>query len=147
MGLDMYLYLRKEDYKGARVMPDYPKELGWFRDSIEVSHGWPSITTKVDYLVGYWRKEWDLHSFIVANCCGEDEGFQDTTLSLEFLPELVSYCHRQLRAISDDELRLRATNDDLERTKIYEYTIELLQEVIKFLEEHEDYEAVYHASW
>lgn len=143
MGLDMYLYLRKEDYKGSRVMPDYPKELGWFRDSIERKNGWSSITTKIDYLVGYWRKEWDLHNFIVANCCGEDEGFQDTTLSLEALPKLLSYCQSQLQTMNDEPL-----NDyGLEKIKGYKYTIELLQQVIKFLEENEDYEAVYHASW
>lgn len=135
MGLDMYLYLRKEDYKGRMQEPAYPNELSWFRNDIS-KVCWPSVSTTTDYMVGYWRKAWDLHTWICDQFAPNGEQTYELSLSEEDLSLLYKHCEEEL---------LRTDNP--EKAETLKYTIRLIGKIGEFLTEHPDYEVVYHASW
>lgn len=136
MGLDMYMYLRKETYKGLMQNPSYPNDLKWFRADIGRKNGWGSVTTKTDYLVGYWRKAWDLNTWICDQFANNGEQIHEVNLSPEDLELLYKHCQEELLRTSDPE-----------KAEEMKYTIRLVGKIEEFLAEHPDYDVIYHASW
>lgn len=169
MGLDMYLYLRKSEYRSnasyrkEAVAPRdfYPKELGEFADEIS-ERNFQSVEEKVDYQIGYWRKFNALHAHIVNRYANGVDECQDIVLGLDDIDEIIETL-KEVNANHTEAEDLLPTSEgfffgSLEYDEWYfkdvEYSIGLFEEAKKFLEEHkgEDYkdpewELVYRASW
>lgn len=162
MGLDMYLYLRKSDYKaeskwdkpGQGDVCEYPKELEGFESEI-LARNFKSIETSVDYQVGYWRKANAIHKWFVDVCADGVDECQPIYVSLEKVKTLRNLCDRVLgaRELAQKLLPTGAgfffggtEYDDWYYDNV-EYTRDLLNDVIEFLDEHNDYRVIYQANW
>ena len=101
MGLDMYLYVRKQTYRSdlekEGTALEYPTELKELGDDI-CKGGFKSITTTTDYKVGYWRKFNALHSYIVRTFADGEDRCQTIYLDKERVEKMISI----LEAISKD---------------------------------------------
>lgn len=164
MGLDMYLYLRKTDYKSRmRGEPgwsdsklEYPNELKDFQNNI-FERNFMSVDTTIDYQVGYWRKANAIHNWFVEHCAGGVDDCNAVTLRLKDIIELQYACNQVL----EDHYKAKellppqsgfffgSTEIDDWYFKELEYTADLLSKVEAFLESDEGkhYECVYQASW
>jgi len=167
MGLDMYLYLRKTDYKSRTRFEahwsdpklKYPKELKDFQNNI-FERNFMSVDTTTDYQIGYWRKANAIHNWFVQNCAGGVDNCEAITLSLANIIDLHYACNQVLEDHYKAEELLPpqsgfffgSTEIDEWYFKELEYTADLLSKVETFLESYEGehgehYECVYQASW
>lgn len=159
MGLDMYLYLRKQNYKSrfrneGSASNLYPKELESFEREIS-KRNFVSITTNVDCQVGYWRKANAIHSWFVEKCADGVDQCQEIYVSIESAKELKKLCEQVLKNEKQAEDLLPTCDGFFFGTTEYDewyfddlkYTKDILDKVIKFVESHEDYQIVYRASW
>ena len=160
MGLDMYLYLRKyeSDFDNQKY-PFYPKELKELEDKI-AQRNYKSIYT--EFQVGYWRKANAIHNWIVTNCAKGVDNCQEIYMSKSNLQHLLDTCKEVLSDHSKAE-DLLPTKDgfffgNLEYNEWYfkdlNYTVELLTDVLKLLDDNEKeqsfylyYDVIYQASW
>ena len=163
MGLDMYLYIRKQTclagaekdlYKGF-----YDPELRIFEDSAREKGSYLSKST--DFEVGYWRKANAIHSWIVNNCADGVDNCEPIYISMERLEELNSLCNKVLEDPSKAEELLPTrdgfffggTDYDEWYLKQIQYTADLLTTVIMWMkhekkdDEHSFYDVIYQASW
>lgn len=153
MGLDMYLYLRKNDYhSGVRWKPEeerkkakYPRELKTFELSIS-ERNFTSVSTKTDYQIGYWRKSYEIHDWIIQRCGKGIDECQEIYISEENLQYLLDYCNTKIANLS-----LQKSKSESEEIACEEfvYTKELLEKTLNFLETDKgsDYQVIYRASW
>ena len=158
MGLDQFFRIRKGLYKSAArgEQVDYPAELDQaFEGDYPGIFGKAAFTT-TDYSVGYWRKANAIHKWFVDNCAGGEDDCHEMEVSVEQLRELYSLCLQVMIDMSRAPELLPTCEgfffgseeyDDDYRVDI-EYTVNLLQKVIPFLEEHgNNCTAIYQASW
>lgn len=164
MGLDMYLYLRKSEYRSGghwskeeeRKLAKYPKELESFEKEIE-ERNFPSVSVDTDYQIGYWRKANAIHNWIVEHCADGVDNCRDVYVSKAKLKELLNACNEVLanREVAKNKLPTQAgfffgslDYDDWYFEDL-EYTKDLLTKVLDFLNANEDkgYQIVYCASW
>lgn len=165
MGLDMYLYLQKNDYvsdytKGAGL--EYPAELKELEEYIQKAN-FRSVETKTLYQVGYWRKFNALHNWIVEKLADGEDVCQPIALTVSNIEEIVSICEKLLKD-RDVELakellptKVGSCFGSLEYDEWYFHdvlkTYEILNKVLQVIYDSRkslndyDYEVVYQASW
>lgn len=104
MGLDMYLYVKKEIYpydyaqeNGTTTRKDNPMfdrviESAEMKNLPSAEYG----TVRVDKCVGYWRKANAVHGWIVRNCANGVDECQRITMSLQDIKKLRDACVKEL---------------------------------------------------
>lgn len=164
MGLDMYLFLRKNEYHSGgrwnteeeRKKAKYPKELAEFEKDIE-DRNFPSVSTDIDYQVGYWRKANAIHNWFVENCAEGVDNCRDVYVSQEDAEELLNTCNKVLadHSLAKGELPTQkgfffgSTDYDEWYYEDVEYTKHILEKVLDFLnsDKGKNYRIIYCASW
>ena len=172
MGLDMYLYMSKYEsahryeVENGKILPKnfYPEELKELEEDILERN---FLSKEALYQVGYWRKFNALHSWIVENYAGGKDDCRKIYLEVEDIEKLLKVCQEVAadHSKAPDLLPTKAGFffGDLEYDDWYfrnvEYTIDLLQKVIKLAKEstkekdqnsavrYFEWEIVYQASW
>ena len=166
MGLDMYMYVRKsesvghwqDDYK-EKISGFYPPEFENLQNKIAERN---FLSKDTMYQVGYWRKANAIHNWIVTNCAKGVDNCQEIYMSKSNLQHLLDTCKEVLSDHSKAE-DLLPTKDgfffgNLEYNEWYfkdlNYTVELLTDVLKLLDDNEKeqsfylyYDVIYQASW
>ena len=164
MGLDMYLYLRKQEYhcggswhsEEEQEKAKYPKELAELEAEIK-GRNFPSVSIDTDYQVGYWRKANAIHKWFIDNCAdGVDKG-QDIYVSQKKAQELLDKCNEVLtnRLLAEKKLPTQSgfffgsIKYDESYFEDIEYTKHILEKVIAFIESEEGkyYRIIYYANW
>ena len=159
----MYLYVGKyesncrwdKDYEN-KVKTFYPEELTELGKDID-EHNFMSKETK--YQIGYWRKANAIHKFFVDNCADGVDDCREMYVREETLSDLLDRCNEILadhdRAIellpSTSGFFFGSTDYDEWYFKDLEYTKNLIEKVLKFLNEQAEkksyYSVYYDASW
>lgn len=177
MGLDMYLYARKEEYvssymkTGTRLTNNYPKEITKFftefeeenfKKKSEADKIWDprSITLQTFYKVGCWRKANAIHNWFVQHCAAGVDECQEIHVEAEQLKELLKLCREVLANHSKAAELLPTTNGfffgSTEYDEYYfsdiENTADILEKTLGFLDDREhykdyDWRIIYQASW
>lgn len=169
MGLDMYLEIRKNEYrsryhkdKGSRLKLEYPKDITEFIPNLTDL----TISRKTNYEVGYWRKANHIHNWFIQNCADRDEcgdpidDCRPIEITVDKLEELLESCKKVLadHSLASSLLPTQSgfffgpTDYDEYYFKDIEDTIEIIEPVLKFAKhklEIKDYvwEVYYQASW
>jgi hypothetical protein len=165
MGLDMYLYLQKNDYvsdftRGVEL--EYPTELKELEEYIQKAN-FRSVETTTRYQVGYWRKFNALHSWIVEKLADGKDKCQPIKLTVSNVEELINICEKLLKDRNVELAKeLLPTKDgdffgSLEYDEWYFHdvlkTYEILNKVLQVVFNDrkslnpQDYTIVYQASW
>ena len=169
MGLDMYLEIRKSEYrskyskdKGSRIKLEYPKDITEFIPNLTDLR----ISRQTNYEVGYWRKANQIHNWFMQNCARRDEydnpidDCRPIEITVDKLEKLLDDCKKVLADHSLAKKLLPTADgfffgstayDDYYLGQI-EQTIEIIEPVLKFAKhklEIKDYtwEVYYQASW
>ena len=169
MGLDMYLEIRKSEYrskyskdKGSRLKLEYPKDITEFIPNLTDLR----ISRQTNYEVGYWRKANQIHNWFMQNCANRDEydnpidDCRPIEITVDKLEALLDTCKKVLADHSLAGSLLPTTDgfffgsteyDDYYFGEI-EQTVEIIEPVLKFAKhklEIKDYawEVYYQASW
>ena len=169
MGLDMYLEIRKNEYRskyhqdnGSDLALEYPKDITEFIPNQTDLR----ISRQTNYEVGYWRKANHIHNWFIQNCAYKDEcgnpidDCRPIEITVDKLEKLLDDCKKVL---SDHSLAssilptqsgffFGSTRYDEDYFGEIERTIEIIEPVLKFAKhklEIEDYvwEVYYQASW
>ena len=169
MGLDMYLEIRKNEYrskyhkdKGSRLKLEYPKDITEFIPNLTDL----TISRKTNYEVGYWRKANHIHNQFIQNCADRDEcgdpidDCRPIEITVDKLEELLETCKKVSadHSLASSLLPTQrgfffgSTEYDEYYFKDIEDTIEIIEPVLKFAKhklEIKDYawEVYYQASW
>jgi len=169
MGLDMYLEIRKNEYrskyhkdKGSRLKLEYPKDITEFIPNLTDL----TISRKTNYEVGYWRKANHIHNWFIQNCADRDEcgdpidDCRPIEITVDKLEELLETCKKVSadHSLASSLLPTQrgfffgSTEYDEYYFKDIEDTIEIIEPVLKFAKhklEIKDYawEVYYQASW
>lgn len=174
MGLDMYLYLRKSNYRsdafsrfGGQMGEDlYPKALASFEAGIR-RRNFPSVSTEADYQIGYWRKFNALHAYIESECdaYSELEHGDGVVLDWEAIERIISTLKevKETHEKAPEALPTKKgfffgrTEYDDDYFSEVEYSIGIFEKAKRWLEEskstptrenfYETWELVYKASW
>lgn len=169
MGLDMYLEIRKSEYrskyskdKGSRLKLEYPKDITEFIPDLTDLR----ISRQTNYEVGYWRKANQIHNWFMENCARRDEydnpidDCRPIEITVDKLEELLETCKKVLADHSlagsllptADGFFFGSTEYDDYYFGDLEQTVEIIEPVLKFAKhklEIKDYawEVYYQASW
>lgn len=169
MGLDMYLEIRKSEYrskysknKGSRLKLEYPKDITEFIPNPTDLR----ISRQTNYEVGYWRKANQIHNWFMQNCARRDEydnpidDCRPIEITVDKLEELLDTCKKVLADHSLAGSLLPTTDGFFFGSTEYddyyfgelEQTVEIIEPVLKFAKhklEIKDYawEVYYQASW
>ena len=169
MGLDMYLEIRKNEYrskyskdKGSRLKLEYPKDITEFIPNLTDLR----ISRQTNYEVGYWRKANQIHNWFMQNCARRDEydnpidDCRPIEITVDKLEELLDTCKKVLADHSlagsllptADGFFFGSTEYDDYYFGEIEQTVEIIEPVLKFAKhklEIKDYvwEVYYQASW
>ena len=113
MGLDMYFYARKGDYKdfskldkadGKVDETNYPKDLKAFSGYI-YDRNYKSAQTKTDYQIGYFRKFNALHNYIVNTFAYGVDECQDIFLYKEDVEKIKKVLDEVLEAHTKEKAK------------------------------------------
>ena len=169
MGLDMYLEIRKSEYrskyskdKGSRLKLEYPKDITEFIPNLTDLR----ISRQTNYEVGYWRKANQIHNWFMQNCADRDEydnpidDCRPVEITVDKLEALLDTCKKVLADHSlagsllptADGFFFGSTEYDDYYFGELEQTVEIIEPVLKFAKhklEIKDYawEVYYQASW
>lgn len=169
MGLDMYLEIRKSEYrskyskdKGSRLKLEYPKDITEFIPDLTDLR----ISRQTNYEVGYWRKANQIHNWFMQNCAERDEydnpidDCRPIEITVDKLEALLDTCKKVLADHSLADSLLPTTDGFFFGSTEYddyyfgelEQTVEIIEPVLKFAKhklEIKDYawEVYYQASW
>lgn len=168
MGLDMYLYLKKTEYKGSFMTDpkdtdltlDYPIGTEKITEMIEKMGISKSVSRDTLYKVGYWRKANAIHRWFVENCADGEDDCRPVECSIEQLESLLANC-KLVKKLPEMAERVLPTQEGFffggtEYGEDYfhdiDNTIEIIKAVIKFMKdvtarEENDWTVVYQASW
>lgn len=161
MGLDMYLYAEKQEYKSENycypkntmLTLDYPPELDYAKN-----YCYPSVTMKTKYEIAYWRKANAVHKYFVDLNGGVDD-CRPIEVGLTELRKLVSICeeikndHSKAKELlpTEDGFFFGSTDYDEWYFDDIDTTIKMLQPAIEAVEKlrknGEDWVIIYRASW
>lgn len=161
MGLDMYLYLEKYESCGTwhkdyeeKAVGFYPAELKKFGEDISKIN---FMSKQCQYQVGYWRKANAIHNWIISHCAHGDDNCRMVCICQDDAFALLNDCKAVYRDHSlapkllptQDGFFFGSTEYDEDYFYDIEYTAELLQAVLGFLEtkEGKNYDIAYEASW
>lgn len=94
MGLDMFLYIKRNDYRSKYINDGnlelkYPKDITEFIP--EPACGL-SVSRETSYQVGYWRKANHIHKWFVDTCANGEDDCNRIYLSIAQVEELLSLC-------------------------------------------------------
>ena len=169
MGLDMFLYIRKNEYcskyykdEGFDLKLELPKDVSrFFPNPTNLT-----ISRTTDYKVGYWRKANHIHSWFLENCAAKDpfdnpiDDCGPIEIPLEKLEELLDTCKKVLADHSlagsllptTDGFFFGSVDYDEDYFREIKRTIEIIEPVLKFAKhklEIKDYiwEVYYRARW
>ena len=161
MGLDMYLYAVKVEYKSkyyscpknTMLTLDYPAPLDFVKNFCD-----PSVSVRHSYKIAYWRKANAIHKYFVDLYDSVDD-CRPIEVDFADLENLVKLCEEVLNDHSKAE-ELLPTQDgfffgDTEYNKWYfediDLTIQMLKPAIKAIKElrknGEEWYIEYQASW
>ena len=157
MGLDMYLYARKEIFVGryideskGTIKLELPEELKDFEDT------WGHVLVrKTDYEIAYWRKAKAIHKWFVENCAEGIDNCREMWVGIDKLRDLRNLCNRVLLnnnlaeklLPTESEFFFGGTEYDEDYFEDIEYTKQVCDKAIKLLEEDDFYSIHYVASW
>lgn len=159
MGLDMYLYLKKYESCGRwdanyeqKKEGFYPEELKDFAESIDKENFMSKVTR---FQVGYWRKANAIHAWFVHECGNDVDECQPIYVPVEKAKDLLDTCNKVLENHDLAEELLPTEEGFFFGSQEYDdwyfedvkYTKELLEKVISFVEEHDEFDIIYEASW
>lgn len=168
MGLDMYLYLKQEEYKGIYISEpddtdltlDYPAGMEKIEETMKKMGDSKSVTRDTLYKVGYWRKANAIHQWFVDNCAGGEDDCRPVHCELEALETLLANCKlvKRVPQMAEEVLPTQGgfffgnTEYDDYYYQNIDDTIEILENVIEFIKNavaNKDYRwsVVYEASW
>lgn len=150
MGLDMFIYLHKEDYKS-----EFRGNLGALPPELKNFH--VESTSHEDYYeVGYWRKFNALHSYIVETYANGIDECQKIYLTRLDIKNILS----TLKLIKDEECAKEymptsegfffgSTDYDDYYFENVKKSIDIFSKLLAFLtsEDGKDYDVFYNASW
>ena len=141
MGLDMYLYAKKHIAGFGHSKVEYPPEL---KELAEIQTKRNFLSEDSAYQIGYWRKDWFIHSLIVHHTSCEDEG-AEIALYHEDLKDMVEVIDEVLKDHSKAEKLI--PNDDYPQEYFMElaYTKKVFELAIEA--DMNGYNIVYNASW
>ena len=169
MGLDMYLEIRKDEYrskyhqdKGSDLALEYPKDI---TDFIPIPTDL-TISRQTNYQVGYWRKANHIHNWFMQNCAERNEydnpidDCRPIRITVGALEKLLDTCKKVLEDHSLASSLLPTQSGfffgSTEYDEYYfgeiERTIKIIEPVLKFAKhkleiEDYDWEVYYQASW
>lgn len=162
MGLDMYMFLKKSEYKSTSEQKYeglYPKEMKQFEEEI-AKRNFVSVDYEVSCQVAYWRKANAIHKWIVDNCADGRDECQVIYVPIDKLIELKDACGDVLEnhSLAKDLLPtcegffFGGQEYDEWYYRDVEYTYDILTKLINFLNEHSNdkeckYWVAYEASW
>lgn len=158
MGLDMYLYA-KQYVSGWGHGKDGKKELANFHkilkaagaDINDIDNGSPH--GHIDFVIGYWRKANQIHSWFVQNVQGGKDECEPHRVSRDKLRELRETCQRALDNPDQAEKILTPRSGFFFGSiEVNEWYFEDLRHTIKVIdtclsERYEDWEFYYRSSW
>ena len=169
MGLDMYLEIRKNEYrskhyqdKGSDLALEYPKDITEF---IPIPTDL-TISRQTNYKVGYWRKANQIHNWFMQNCAERDDwdnpidDCRPIRITVGALEKLLDDCKKVLEdhSLASSLLPTQSgfffgsTEYDEYYFSDIEKTIKIIEPVLKFAKhklkiEDYDWEVYYQASW
>ena len=169
MGLDMYLEIRKSEYrskyfkdKGSDLALEYPKDITEFIPNLTDLR----ISRQTNYEVGYWRKANHIHNWFMQNCAERDDwdnpidDCRPIKIAIGALEKLLDTCKKVLADHSLAETLLPTQSGfffgSTEYDEYYfgdiEKTIEIIEPVLKFAKHKLEigsyiWEVYYQASW
>ena len=169
MGLDMYLEIRKDEYrskyhqdKGSNLALEYPADITEF---IPIPTDL-RISRQTNYQVGYWRKANHIHNWFMQNCAERDDwdnpidDCRPIRITVNALEKLLDTCKKVLANHSlassllptQDGFFFGSTEYDEYYFGNIEKTIKIIEPVLKFAKhkleiEDYDWEVYYQASW
>ena len=169
MGLDMYLEIRKDEYrskyhqdKGSDLALEYPKDI---TDFIPTPTDL-TISRQTNYKVGYWRKANHIHNWFMQNCAERNEydnpidDCKPIRITVNNLEKLLDTCKKVLadHSLASSLLPTQSgfffgsTEYDEYYFSEIERTIKIIEPVLKFAKhkleiEDYDWEVYYQASW
>lgn len=177
MGLDMYLYARKNDYassytKSNVITNNYPEALTnifeefkpenieKLMEADQYFYDRRCVSCQTSYEIGYWRKANAIHNFFVEHCAEGIDECQEIKVSKEALMTLLEKCKAVLENHSkaqnllptEDGFFFGSTEYDEYYYEDLIYTKEIVEKTLKFLEDRVankdyDWEIIYQASW
>lgn len=146
MGLDAWLYLERYDgdYDDWGENVSYPNELREFENECR-KRDFCSIITA--YKVGYWS-----NAYVIDEIFREHQHDDNNTriyLSMEDLADYKETIENRLEDLRDGIERLSEAQRNYIECLVgtLEYTIDLLEKVMAFLEKHTDYSVFYDTSY
>ena len=162
MGLDMYMFLKKSEYKSTCEQEHkglYPEEMKQFEEEI-AKRNFVSVDYEVTCQVAYWRKANAIHKWIVDNCADGRDECQVICVPIDKLIELKDACGDVLEnhSLAKDLLPtcegffFGGQEYDEWYYRDVKYTYDILTKLINFLNEHFNdkeckYWVAYEASW
>lgn len=168
MGLDMYLYLEKEEYKSPYTTSpedtdlklEYPESMQKIQDNLNHMGIIPSVERRTRYKVGYWRKANAIHKWFVDTFVDGEDDCKPIYCDIDELKELLKKCIKIKITPTCAKTELPTTDgfffggteyDDWYYDRIDD-TITILTAVIRFIKEQEakgddGWTVVYEASW
>lgn len=156
MGLDMYLYLKKDEYASSyRGTCEYPHELREIKADLD-KRSFTSMTKTTAYKVGYWRKANAIHKWFV-DVCGEGvDDCRPCEVGWDNIRELRDMCEEVLADHNKAESTMPTQEgfffggvqyDDYYYEEL-QYTKDLIDKLLKLkLTEDGDWYLEYCASW
>ena len=169
MGLDMYLEIRKDEYrskyhqdKGSDIILEHPKDITEFIPNPADLR----ISRQTNYEVGYWRKANHIHNWFMQNCAERNEydnpidDCRPIRITVGALEKLLDTCKKVLadHSLASSLLPTQSgfffgsTEYDEYYFSETERTIKIIEPVLKFAKhkleiEDYDWEVYYQASW
>ena len=162
MGLDMYLYIKQNEYRSKYISEGH-LELKYPKDITEFIPEPPcglSVSRETSYQVGYWRKANHIHKWFVDTCANGEDDCNRIYLSIAQVEELLSLC-KQVQADhtlapsllpTQEGFFFGSTDYDDYYFEDIKHTIEIIKPLLAFMNhkwDEEDYtwEVYYEASW
>lgn len=141
MGLDMYLYAEKHVAGFGKSEVEYPPEL---KELAKIQEKRNFLSVDSTYQIGYWRKDWFVHSLIRRHSSCEGDGSK-IELSAEEIKGMVEIIDEVLKDHSKAEELIPNDNYPQEYFMELRYTKKVFGLAIEA--DANGYGITYYASW
>lgn len=157
MGLDMYLYAKKQKYASTYQRPEqcvYPDVLKELEERIEKDN-YKSCYFIELYQIAYWRKFNALHNWIVENKANGIDECQEIELGQEDIKALVDIFNEILKDHSKAKELLPTCDGFFFGTQEYDewyfndmqYSVDIFKKILQAMKKDEKLSLIYQASW